>query len=488
MDTATFAMTKASQVLRDVATIWTQRWPDRITNTPFVVVTAHMNGSPDALVDHVRRGGHAALCCSPTGTAALPFITEDVFEPFVGTGMNPLVVADEVVAAGIGPLEGIEVTADQASAVRAGVPVLVVGDQALAATLTVGSGTITLIGSAGLFADGLLTTSGNVDMLWWAATGSRRTPVVRYPSTPQAPHPGPVTVSWGDHPGFTGYELTMRSAAHAARELPPPVHDALCDFVDTGNPSGALLVRGVPFGDIPDTPPYPTAPDAHHHMSEFTLLTMARRIGQPVGYLPEHGGDLVQNIVPVRTAATRQVSTSSAVTLMWHTEAAFHPHRPRFVLLGCLRGDPSAATLVSSIESVVSALPDDVLETLRRPLFVTCADESYVSEPRPVLIGSRHRPQLIFDADLMSGIDGHAQRALAVLGETIDQVHGSVTLTSGDVLVIDNHRAVHGRSPYTPRFDRTDRWLKRTFAVADLDAAACDLEGRIVATRFRTET
>jgi L-asparagine oxygenase len=494
MDTHSFPMTKASRLLADVATIWFQRWPETIINTPVVVVTGRMVGSPDAIVDHVRQGGTAVLCCSPTSTTSLTFLTPDLFGPFAEAGTNPLVAADEVTAKGVGPLDGIEVTADQSTAVHTGTQVLVTGEQALATQIRMAAGTVTVFGSAGMFADGLLGTSGNATALWWAVTGNRDTPAVSHSDRPDTRHPEPAAVDWGDHPGLGHREPTMRAVAHAARLLPPAVHDALCDFVDTGHPSGALLIRGVPFGhhdDLPPTPPHPTAAEAHHHASEFALLTVARKVGQPVGYLPEHGGDLVQNIVPVKASANQQVSTSSSVTLMWHTEAAFHPHRPRFLLLACLRGDPAAATLLASIEAVVSTIPDAVRDLLRQPLFVTSADESYVgrgrrpvSNPGPVLTGSRHRPQMVFDADLMRGVNSDAQRALEVLGEAIDSCHESVTLTAGDILIVDNNRAVHGRSPYTPRFDGSDRWLKRTFTITDLDVAARDLEGRIVATRF----
>ena len=33
--------------------------------------------------------------------------------------------------------------------------------------------------------------------------------------------------------------------------------------------------------------------------------------------------------------------------------------------------------------------------------------------------------------------------------------------SAGEVLVLDNYRAVHGRRAFRPRFDGTDRWLKR---------------------------
>ena len=43
-------------------------------------------------------------------------------------------------------------------------------------------------------------------------------------------------------------------------------------------------------------------------------------------------------------------------------------------------------------------------------------------------------------------------------------------LEAGDLLVVDNRRAVHGRSEFRARFDGTDRWLQRTFVVDDLAA------------------
>ncbi|MEP7112988.1 MAG: hypothetical protein ABI862_06960, partial [Ilumatobacteraceae bacterium] len=158
-------------------------------------------------------------------------------------------------------------------------------------------------------------------------------------------HAQPIAVmapTWSNlqaPPFGAGNERFVRAAGHAARTMPAVVHDALVDFADSGHPSGALLLRGLALGELPATPPTPTSPADKNFLSDFTLLTVARRLGQPVGYEPEHGGDLVQNIVPTRAALDRQVSTSSTVHLMFHTEAAFHPHRPRYLLLLCLRGD-----------------------------------------------------------------------------------------------------------------------------------------------------
>jgi L-asparagine oxygenase len=318
----------------------------------------------------------------------------------------------------------------------------------------------------------------------------------------EAAHQGPASVVAGDWAPIVraadetgdaevGGETFVSAAGHATRLLPASVHDALVDFADTPAQAGALLLRGLPVGNLPATPPSPTASVDKDRISEFTLLTVARRLGQPVGYEPEHGGDLVQNIVPTQGAADRQVSTSSKVELMFHTEAAFHPHRPRYLLLLCLRGDENAATTLSSIHEVLPQLPADVVDVLFQPRFRTAADESYLhgrqntlGPATAVLSGPRERPTMTFDADLMVGTDEAADNALQVLAAAVSANHVGVVLEAGDLLVVDNTIAVHGRSPFTPRFDGTDRWLQRTFVVSDLAPSAGDRRGRVITTHF----
>ncbi|MEO5898848.1 MAG: TauD/TfdA family dioxygenase, partial [Ilumatobacteraceae bacterium] len=288
-----------------------------------------------------------------------------------------------------------------------------------------------------------------------------------------------------------GTEAFVRAAGRATRALPLDVHHALVDLTDSAPQAGALLLRGVPIGELPSTPPTPVAPLIKDHISELALLTVARQLGQPVGYEPELGGELIQNIVPTLAAADRQVSTSSKVELMFHTEAAFHPYRPRYLLLLCLRGDPSARTTLASIHEVLGMLPADMVDVLFQPRFRTAVDESYLhgrrnvlGAPMAVLTGRRGRPSMVFDADLMVGTDVAADRALHLLGAAVARHHTAVVLQPGDLLVVDNSVAVHGRSPFTPRFDGTDRWLQRTFVVSDLAPSAADRNGRVITTRF----
>jgi L-asparagine oxygenase len=276
-----------------------------------------------------------------------------------------------------------------------------------------------------------------------------------------------------------------------AASLPESVADSISRFKSRPPHEGVMLFTGLPLGEIPRTPPSPRSAIGKERVSETVLLTVASAFGHAVGYAPEHGGDLVQNIVPVASTADRQVSTSSKVRLEFHTEAAFHPHRPKYLLLLCLRGDPAAATTVCSVRSAIATLSDEVVSVLREPRFATGVDESYLGykseklgAPIPAVSGPEGFEAICFDGDLMQGLDSTAADALEQLRSAIDATQLSVVLTAGDLLVVDNDIAVHGRSPFSPRFDGTDRWLQRTFVVTDLKASASERVGRIITTDF----
>ena len=300
-----------------------------------------------------------------------------------------------------------------------------------------------------------------------------------------------VPTSIADHsigsPGF------IDACVAAKRQLPGQLTSALSDLV-AGNGPEVLLVRGVDVGDLPATPPQPDAIVAKDRRSEFTLLTIASAAGEPVGYLPELGGHIVQNLVPVREAAARQVSTSSAVTLAFHTETAFHPHKPRLLALLCLRGNHTAKTTFCTVSDALANLDDATKATLRQPLFRTRPDESFlregaVAEPGPlmaVVTGPDDAPTFTFDEELMASTTTDGTRALQRLTFAVRARQHSVVLEPGDLLIIDNTRAVHGRSPFTPRYDGTDRWLQRTFIVADLAPSTLERNGRVITTQFGT--
>jgi alpha-ketoglutarate-dependent taurine dioxygenase len=292
-------------------------------------------------------------------------------------------------------------------------------------------------------------------------------------------------------PGAQLDEDLVRSAAIGARDLPLEVDRAIVQFASESHRCGALLIRNAPIGALPPTPATPETPVVKDLATEQALLTVARRLGQPVGYVPEHGGRIVQNIVPTRTDADQQTSTSSRSNLMFHTETAFHPFRPRYLLLLCLRGDPAAHTTLVSVHELMDRLPDDVVDIMFEPRFRTAVDASFLGgrtnelgPARPLVTGTRTEPTFVFDADLTVGIDRHAEDVLVQIRGLIEEIKTSVVLEPGDLLVVDNNVSVHGRSPFTARFDGNDRWLQRSFVVTDLAPSAGQREGRVITTEF----
>ena len=84
-------------------------------------------------------------------------------------------------------------------------------------------------------------------------------------------------------------------------------------------------------------------------------------------------------------------------------------------------------------------------------------------DKRPILFGDAKDPYLALDPYHMNtdGWGDRYVRAFQQLCEEIESSMTSVSLEPGDCMFIDNFRAVHGRKSFRPRYDGSDRWLKR---------------------------
>lgn len=241
---------------------------------------------------------------------------------------------------------------------------------------------------------------------------------------------------------------------------------------------------------VPRTPS--TLAEAADLCPEITdrLLATIAPLGFAFGYPREQDGRLVQDLFPIEATSHRQVSTSSLVDLGMHTETAFHPYKPDHVVLLCLRGDATAETTHAAIDDIVAALDPWALAVLREPRFVTTVDESFRTHGEAdtefvvtPITGDGDAMRLIYDEALMRGTDPEAERALAALTAAVRTSTRGTVLRAGDLLIIDNHRAVHGRSRFSPRFDGTDRWLRRVMVLRTTPPAT-ELDGHLVTTTF----
>jgi L-asparagine oxygenase len=266
-----------------------------------------------------------------------------------------------------------------------------------------------------------------------------------------------------------------RQSRLAAALLPAAVRELLPDFLVDGD--GGLLLSGLEVGAVSSTPESPVdALTRHTEMAKQSAVLLSS-IVHLVGYRPECRGELVQTLVPIRSHQRRQTSTGSAVDLESHTEQCHNmASRPDFIALGCLRGDPHAATYLLSARELQRQLPAETARLLRDPVFYTRVDGSFVDGgvpdevrgPIPVLSGSWNDPVITYDEDLMSTDSPEHAAALAAVKGIWATHRSKVVLGPGDLFIIDNSRAIHGRSSFAARWDGTDRWLCRLQGLCNL--------------------
>lgn len=261
--------------------------------------------------------------------------------------------------------------------------------------------------------------------------------------------------------------------------LPARCLKALKRFRSHGNRDGALLIRGLPIAE-PRLGPTPShwsieAQKKTSYEAEMCLVGCASPLGEVFSFLSQHGGNLIQNIVPVAGDSHAQVGTSSRVFLEWHVEDAFSDMRADYLGLLCLRSDPEAITSFTSIRRL--DIPEPHRSVLFEERFLVGVDgahgrwaEGRAWSPGAVLHGDREDPLLRLDLVFMKPRedDPEAAAAFSAIAPSLEREARAIVLEPGDLLFLDNRRVIHARSAFTPRGDGTDRWLQRVLITADL--------------------
>ncbi len=239
---------------------------------------------------------------------------------------------------------------------------------------------------------------------------------------------------------------------------------------------GVLVIHGLPTDDtaLPATPSAPDSVQREPTVAAAVLAMVACGLGDPIAYLAEKAGALVQDVVPVPGKENFSGNAGSAL-LTFHNENAFHPHEPDHVLLLCLRADHdrTAGLRTACLREVLPLLHETTRDALFAPEFVLRPPPSFGADdtaraPQPLLFGALDDPDMRMAQIATTPVTPRAETALAELAHAFDTAAGTTRLAPGDMAVIDNRVTVHGRTPFRPRYDGADRWVQRTFAVTDL--------------------
>jgi L-asparagine oxygenase len=270
----------------------------------------------------------------------------------------------------------------------------------------------------------------------------------------------------------------VSAAREAWDELPSSVRATIRRFRRDSGVTGALAVNGLPLGpDIPDTPMVEGSVQRTATVPAAVLMMFACGLGDPASFRAEKSGALVQDVVPVPGKEGFQGNAGS-VLLSFHTENAFHPHRPDFVMLSCLRADHEAVAglRTACIRQVSGLLSDAAREALHSAEFVTEPPPSFGAAagdatPHAVLTGAPADPDLKIDFAATKPQTPRALEAMNELQELFADNAHTHYLTPGSLAIVDNRVTVHGRTAFQPRYDGRDRWLQRTFSLANFRAS-----------------
>lgn len=293
----------------------------------------------------------------------------------------------------------------------------------------------------------------------------------------------------------------QREAAIYAAELPRPVRLALHDYkyqeTDAAIVLSGLKVADEFIGPTPARRPDNGAPSPTLEQ-DIAFYLLACLLGDPIAWATQQAGRIMHDVFPVKDHEDQQIGWGSNVTLEWHTEDAFHPLRPDYLGLTCIRNPDDVETTLAEISDV--ELDRELRDLLALPRFRIVPDDSHRArnaggpgtvdpaaarlqqrsyewveglarcpEQVAVLFGDPESPYLRIDPFYMQGVQGEEEKGLLdSMIAAIDRAIKGVVLHPGDICFIDNYRAVHGRKAFQARFDGTDRWLRRLNIATDL--------------------
>jgi L-asparagine oxygenase len=238
------------------------------------------------------------------------------------------------------------------------------------------------------------------------------------------------------------------------------------------------------------------------HLGQRTTLARVQAIcseflGNMIAYEDVAGGRLFQDIVPSRRDGRMRTDIGSDSESSMHTEGSIGPMRPDYLSLACLRGGQGSVIRVTTARDIVHGCDDDQVTMLREPMWRRALEATFCCDgpgdrlgdalgPMPIIAGSADDPFVLMDQDLMRGINEPADRLLDQVRRICLASRHSYDMAEGDLLILDNNRAVHSCSAGPARLDGTDSFVVGSFAVRDLAKSryARDGDSRVVASRF----
>ncbi|MBD2699474.1 TauD/TfdA family dioxygenase [Spirosoma sp. BT702] len=215
------------------------------------------------------------------------------------------------------------------------------------------------------------------------------------------------------------------------------------------------------------------------YIFEIIPLLLMSATGFPIAYEVQHNGRIINDVLPVEEFKNIDNSTAGvAKRFNLHTEDAYHNFPPDFIGLFCIRNNEKAATLVSILSDNI--FTDKDYSSLFEKLFINQANagsaQNYNYEvKRAILFGQKSKPNIRLNTARLPQIDNkQISSLLSSFVDILNENSQRVVLQSGDMIIMNNLRCVHGRDAFETDFSVEKRWLLRVLSRRDI--AECLVE------------
>jgi L-asparagine oxygenase len=247
--------------------------------------------------------------------------------------------------------------------------------------------------------------------------------------------------------------------------------------------------------ELPDTPtdfrPVPLMEGAV--LAQITAIACLAAIdSDAVSYGSENEGDLFVNLV-VFPSGRGKFTEKSASKMSGHTDGVAFPLRgyldpendciapsPDFVCLSALRNPNQVPTMVMPLDKLMTFLSQDHINELQKPQYIIGSQLTF----RDGMVKILGDELMVDDAQLLFSMNGSwwirfshsstqiadinkksAQEAMDALKDACAHCAVPVFLEPGDIALVNNRIALHGRSEVGKEYGGQTRWLLRTYGL-----------------------
>jgi hypothetical protein len=278
-------------------------------------------------------------------------------------------------------------------------------------------------------------------------------------------------------------EAALQAQGNGLPEVLAYVLQAPCCHLRGVFDASALVETPLSFSPLPDTPS--TVDGRAAALAVHGLLRL-----ETVSYGSENDGNLFVNLVSMPGEGA--VPEKSKARMRGHTDAVSFPLKgeddpensriapsPDFVTLIGLRNPKAVATRIMPLSDMLDRLSAEDVAELKKAQYLIRAQRTFRRGTKRVL-GEEHSvigAPVLKDTERGTYIryshsnvvppeeDGPAAIASGRLEAVCDEIAAPVVINPGDVVLVNNRLALHGRAEVGPDVGGQSRWLLRTYAL-----------------------